>query len=95
MNKQTRIRLCIAGILLLAGILIPGVSLIRKSSPEPIHKSSFLLNTFVDITLYDTDDAAILDHAMDICKDYEARFSRTMKTSEIYKLNHRDRKSVV
>ncbi len=89
MNKQTRIRLCIAGILLLAGILIPGVSLIRKSSPEPIHKSSFLLNTFVDITLYDTDDAAILDHAMDICKDYEARFSRTMKTSEIYKLNHR------
>lgn len=89
MNKQTRVRLYIMGILFLGGISILCASFTRKNSAEPIHKSSFLLNTFVDITLYDTDDTAILDHAMDICKDYEARFSRTMETSEIYKLNHR------
>lgn len=89
MNKQTWIRLCIAGAALLIGMSVLGPSRAGEKSPEPIHKSSFLLNTFVDITLYDSNDTSILDHAMDICKDYEARFSRTMETSEIYKLNHR------
>lgn len=74
---------------MLAGMSVLGTSRIKENSTEPIHKSSFLLNTFVDVTLYDTDDTAILDHALEICKDYEARFSRTMETSEIYKLNHR------
>lgn len=89
MNKQTWIRLCIAGAALLVGMSVLGPSRTGKKPPDPIHKSSFLLNTFVDITLYDSNDTSILDHAMDICKDYEARFSRTMETSEIYKLNHR------
>lgn len=60
-----------------------------KSSAEPIERTDFLLNTFVNIKIYDSDDTTILDDAMAICKDYESRFSRTVETSEIYKLNHR------
>lgn len=58
-------------------------------STEPIQRTDFLLNTFVDIKIYDSDDTSILDDAIAICKDYEAQFSRTMESSEIYKLNHR------
>lgn len=61
----------------------------EAQSGAPVSASNFLLNTFVTITLYDTDDTSILDHCMAICKDYENLFSKTIETSEIYKLNHR------
>lgn len=31
----------------------------------------FLLNTFVSVTLYDTDKEEILDGALDVCREYE------------------------
>ena len=56
---------------------------------EPITKSSFMLNTFVTVTLYDTDDPDILNGSLELCRSYENIFSRTIEASEIYKLNHR------
>ena len=66
-----------------------GTALAPRSA-EPIQRTDFLLNTFVDIKIYDSDDTSILDDAIAICKDYEAQFSRTLETSEIYKMNHRN-----
>lgn len=60
----------------------------NTQSNSPISKSSFLLNTIVTITLYDTNDESILDGAMDVCSKYETIFSRTNENSELYKLNH-------
>ena len=48
-----------------------------------------MLNTFVTVTLYDTDDQEILDGCFDLCAEYENLLSRTKETSEIYRLNHR------
>ena len=56
---------------------------------EPITKSSFMLNTFVTVTLYDTDDPDLLNGSLELCRSYENIFSRTIEGSEIYKLNHR------
>ena len=56
---------------------------------EPITKSSFMLNTFVTVTLYDTDDLDIVNSSLELCRSYENIFSRTIEASEIYKLNHR------
>lgn len=56
---------------------------------EPITKSSFMLNTFVTVTLYDSDDPDILNGCLELCRSYENVFSKTIKGSEIYKLNHR------
>ena len=56
----------------------------------PIHRSDFLLNTFVDIAIYDSRDESILDGAMALCREYENRFSRTLSGSEVYRLNHRE-----
>ena len=93
MNKHTN-----AWIRLAAGLL-SGLSLLAitgcgqltalQKTHEPIQRTDFLLNTFVDIKIYDSTDTSILDDAIAICKDYESRFSRTIESSEIYQFNHR------
>jgi thiamine biosynthesis lipoprotein len=55
---------------------------------EPISKQAFKLNTVVTITLYDSRNEDILDGAMAVCDKYEGIYSRTLETSELYKLNH-------
>lgn len=62
---------------------------IENSSKEnvPISKSSFKLNTAVTITLYDSTDTSIIDECFELCDYYEQKFSRTIATSEIFKLN--------
>ena len=75
-----------AAFFMLSGCSSPSIF---QMTPEPIQRTDYLLNTFVDIKLYNTNDTSILDDAMAVCKDYEERFSRTIETSEIYKLNHR------
>lgn len=62
---------------------------LRPKQANTISRSDFLLNTFVTVTLYDSADTAILEQCMALCSEYENRFSKTIKTSEIYRLNHR------
>lgn len=62
---------------------------LRPRQLKPISRSDFLLNTFVTVTLYDSEDTAILDQAMALCREYENRLSKTITSSEIYSLNHR------
>ena len=56
---------------------------------EPISISSIKLNTAVQITIYDSQDKALLDDCLALCDRYELIFSRTNENSELYKLNHR------
>ena len=56
---------------------------------EPISISSIKLNTVVQITIYDSQDKALLDDCLALCDKYELVFSRTNEKSELYKLNHR------
>lgn len=56
---------------------------------QPISISSIKLNTAVQITIYDSQDKALLDDCLALCDKYELIFSRTNENSELYKLNHR------
>ena len=56
---------------------------------EPISISSIKLNTAIQITIYDSQDKALLDDCLALCDKYELVFSRTNEKSELYKLNHR------
>ncbi|MGI6054481.1 MAG: FAD:protein FMN transferase [Clostridium sp.] len=87
MNKKDITALCtlLAVVLLGCGAAL----LLRPKEATPVSRSAFLLNTFVNITLYDSDDEAILDRCMELCEEYESRFSKTIKGSELYRLNHR------
>ena len=93
MNNHTHTRLRIAaGIFAGAAVLSLcgcGKTTFSFPSSAPIQRTEFLLNTFVDIKIYDSNDTSILDDAVAICKDYESRFSRTLESSEVYQLNHR------
>lgn len=59
---------------------------IQKQS-EPISETAFKLNTVVTVTIYDSTDKTILKEVLALCDKYESLFSRTMESSELYKLN--------
>ena len=59
----------------------------KNSEKSPITKSSFLLNTYVTVTIYDMQDEGILDECFQLIEMYETIFSRTDPNSELYKLN--------
>lgn len=60
-----------------------------KKKTEPITRSAFAFNTFITITLYDTEDVSILDQCIRLCGDYEKLLSKTVEGSDIYRINHR------
>lgn len=80
-------------ILCLTVLLLFGCSLFarrRKAQvPAPISATDLKLNTVVTVTIYDSDDTAILKECMALCDKYEKIFSRTDEGSELYRLNHR------
>ena len=55
-----------------------------KKVADPVTRSSFLLNTFVTVTLYDSEDQTILDGCMTLCSDYEKLLSKTLELSLIH-----------
>ncbi len=58
------------------------------SQNEPITVTDYKLNTYVTVTIYDSNDTALLDGCITLCDKYEMIFSRTNPESELYKLNH-------
>lgn len=60
----------------------------KDKNNTPLTDTRFALNTVVTITLYDSQDTKILDEAFRLCDKYEAIFSRTMTSSELYQINH-------
>ena len=85
-KEETRTFLALLAVLFLGCMT---AVLLRPKKTEPISRSDFLLNTFVTVTLYDTEDESLLDSCMELCRMYESRFSKTISTSEIYQMNHR------
>ena len=45
---------------------------------DPITKSSFLLDTIVTVTIYDSDDMELLENCLSLCEEYENLFSKTI-----------------
>ncbi len=85
-KKETRTFLALLAVIFLG---CTAALLLRPKKTEPISRSDFLLNTFVTVTLYDTEEESLLDSCMELCRTYENRFSKTISTSEIYRMNHR------
>lgn len=62
----------------------------NAQSTKPLARQGFMLDTVISISLYDNQDEAILDGAFALCKEYEQLFSRTISTSDVYRINHSD-----
>lgn len=65
-----------------------GCSFPSGQSTLTIRDTIIAFDTVVTITLYGTDDNDILQEAMDICRDYDKLFSRTIPESDVYRINH-------
>ncbi len=80
---------CVACIIicLSATVLLSGCSSKDATIKDPITKSTFLLNTIVTISLYDSTDESIITEAFQLISQYEKIYSRTSESSELYKLN--------
>ena len=55
---------------------------------SPLSRSGIYLDTLITITLYGTEDEALLDHCFSLCASYEKLFSRTLEGSDVYRINH-------
>lgn len=64
-----------------------------KQNVYPLSKTEFMLNTVITITIYDGDPDA-LDGAVTLCKNYENLLSKTVQSSDVYKINHLNGTSV-
>ena len=62
----------------------------NAQSTKPLARQGFMLDTVISISLYDNQDEAILDGAFALCEEYEQLFSRTISTSDVYRINHSD-----
>lgn len=65
-----------------------------SSSREPISKQGFLLDTVIQITLYDTGNESLLDESFAVCEKYEQLLSKTVATSDISRINQAEGKPV-
>lgn len=85
-KKKRKIRVCCAaGLILLA--VFAAVYQKQQKEDQPLSVTAFKLNTIIKIDLYDCRDETLLDEAVALCDQYEKLFSRTLSSSEIYKLN--------
>ena len=57
------------------------------TTKEPLSKTGFHFDTVITITLYNTKDEELLDTCFDYCKDFENLVSRTIKNSDVAKIN--------
>ncbi len=74
-------------LMLVMPLILTGCSA-SEDDEEPISRTGFAMNTVIKIDLYDTTDSTILDECFALCTQYEAIFSRTLTTSELYQINH-------
>ena len=73
--------------LLSAAVLSAVILLSGCAAPQPISKTGFCLNTTCTVTLYDTEDEALLDGAFARIEHYENLFSKTVEGSDISRIN--------
>ncbi len=77
---------CIVGIFLLSiCLLLFGCT---QTVSEPIEKTGIYFDTVINIKIYDSNDSSLLEQCFAYCDEFEKTVSRTLESSEIYKLNH-------
>lgn len=73
--------------------LIVGLVGCSNKPQEPIEIEAFALDTVIGIKIWD-DDKSILDGAVEIVKNYDKMFSKSVEQSDVYKMNHSNGQAV-
>ena len=86
--KKSRLLLYLLSVYIL---ILSGCSL---KTQEPISKTGIYFDTVIQIDIYDSNDTGLLDQCFEQCQVFEQTISRTIETSEIYKINHANGKPI-
>lgn len=54
---------------------------------KPLSYTGVALDTVISIQIYDSHDEALIKKCQSMCEEYEAKFSRTIETSEVAQIN--------
>lgn len=87
-NHDKRKKIILALILATIIVIISFIYNNYIARAEPISKSGFYFNTVIEIQLNDSTDESLIDDCFALADSYEHYFSRTLKDSDIYNLNH-------
>ena len=60
---------------------------LQQTTP-PISETRLMLDTLCKITIYDSQDQAVLDEALDLCEEYESLLSISLESSDVWRINH-------
>ena len=93
-QKSYILRLMIALFAALFFILIPTALTGCSRTTEPISRTGFYFDTVIQITLYDTENEAVLDGCFALAEKYENLFSATKEGSDVWKINNADGETV-
>ena len=72
---------------LLRSSVSPAVD-VKTAAADPLTRTGFFFDTVITISLYDTDDEAVLDACDSLMLECENRLSRTRENSDIWNINH-------
>ena len=81
----------IIAILVLAMLFTTGCGSLNM---KPISYTGIALDTVVSIQILDSSNEELMQGCVDICKKYENMLSRTIETSDVYKINHANGEAV-
>ena len=74
--------------LILIFIILINTTGCTMDNPHAVHSSEGIcFNTYISIKLYGCGSKDLAKEAVDLCREYEAIFSRTLKESHLYELN--------
>ncbi len=61
---------------------------------KPLNRDGYYFDTYINLTVYNSKDAAYLDDCLKMCERYEKLFSRTLEGSDIFNVNNANGESV-
>lgn len=74
--------------ILILFLLLAGCAGKSPTGSRQAVRTGFFFDTFIQISLYDSQDETVLDGCMELAGRYEALFSRTKEGSDIWNINH-------
>lgn len=92
MKKKNFLTLIILICMILSACGTSKENIETKFNKNPISKDGFLLDTFINIKVYDTSDNSVLEDAFKLIDELDKNLSSHNTDSDIYKLNNSDNK---
>lgn len=88
MNQNKKISIGIISLTVCLTVSVIVVNIIKTNNDKVYNANGLYFDTLVNITVYNSKDAKVLDGCLEICEKYENLFSRTVENSDVFRINN-------